>query len=177
MDHKPQAALDTLRSTQISTLPDDVAHQRLLMEARALAEEKHWDQALDLIAVDQLPDTQSLRAEIYWKSGNWPLAGQKAEELLGERWKDGPALAPEERQLAMRTAVAYSLANDEPSLERVRQRYGERMKTTPDASAFAVVTQRIDLQGFAFRDAAARIASIDTLKTFMKDLQSRAVTN
>ena len=37
------------------------------------------------------------------------------------------------------------------------------MKSSPDASAFAVVAQRIDFHGVAFRDAAAQIASIDTL--------------
>jgi hypothetical protein len=177
MDHKPQAVLDTLRSTEISTMPDEVAHQRLLMEARAMAELKEWNQALDLIAVDQQPDTVKLRAEICWQSGNWPLAAQKTEELLGDRWQNGPALSDEERQLVMRAAVAYSMANDETSLDRLRQHFTARMANTPDANAFAVVTQRIDLQGIAFRDAAAKVASIDTLKSFMKDLQGRPIAN
>ena len=71
MDQKPQQALDAIRTTQISTLPDDVNHQRLLLEARAFAALKQWDNALDLIAVDQAADTARLRADIYWESGNW----------------------------------------------------------------------------------------------------------
>ena len=173
MDHKPQAAIETLRTTRISTLPDDVNHQRLLLEARALAEEKQWDEALDLIAVDQAPDTMRLRSDIYWQSGNWAVAAQKAEESLGTRWSDATPLAPEERQEAMRAAVAYSLANDETSLERIRDHFAAKIKSSPDASAFAVVTQRIDMHGMAFRDAAAQVASIDTLQGFMKDLQTR----
>ena len=47
------------------------------------------------------------------------------------------------------------------------------MKVSPDASAFAVVTQRIDLHGLAFRDTARQVASIDTLQTFMKDFRKR----
>jgi len=171
MDHKPQAVLETLRSTQISTMPDEVQHQRLLMEARAMAELKQWDQALDLIAVDQQPDTQRLRADIYWRSANWPLAGKAAEDALGARFNDAAALSDQERQEVLRAAVAYSLANDEASLERLRTRFEAKMKASPDATAFAVLTQRIDLQGIAFRDAAARVASIDTLKMFMKDIQ------
>lgn len=177
LDHKPQAVIETLRNTQISSLPDDIAHQRLLMEARALAEQKRWDQALDLIAVDQAADTVRLRADIYWRSGNWSVAGQKSEESLGERWKDGPPLNDDERQQVMRAAVAYSLANDEPSLERLRAHFTGRMQQSRDGSAFAVVTQRIDLQGVAFREAAAKVASIDSLKTFMRDLQSRKIAN
>lgn len=167
MDHKPQAVLDTLRTTQISTLPDEVSHQRLLMEARALAEQKHFDRALDLIAVDQQADTIALRAEIYWKSGNWPVAGKMAEESLGERYKDAAPLTPNERQFVMRAAVSYSLAGDQTSLDRLRTNFGPKMQASPDSAAFAVVTERIDLQGVAFRDAAAKVASVDTLKQFM----------
>jgi len=183
MDQKPQKALDTIRSTQIATLPDDVNHQRLLLEARAFADLKQWDNALDLIAVDQAADTARLRADIYWESGNWGVAGQKAEELLGTRYGDAAPLTAGEREEVMRAAVAYSLANDETSLDRLRDHFGPKMKASPDASAFAVVAQPIDAHGAAFRDQAAQIASIDTLQTFMKDFRKRyasgplAVTN
>ena len=59
----------------------------------------------------------------------------------------------------MRAAVAYSLANDETSLDRLRDHFRPKMKTRPDASAFAAVSDRIDAHGAAFRDAAAQIAS------------------
>ena len=177
MDHKPQAAIETLRTTAISTLPDDVNHQRLLMEARALAEEKQYEQALDLIAVDQAADTVQLRADIYWQSGNWAAAGQKAEEALGPSWSDPKPLGGEQRQEVMRSAVAYSLANDETSLERLRDHFAAKMKASPDANAFAVLTQRIDMHGLDFRDAAAKVASIDTLQSFMKDMQKRQIAS
>ncbi|MDE2182233.1 MAG: hypothetical protein KGJ78_04365 [Alphaproteobacteria bacterium] len=173
MDHKPQDAIATLRSTQIAGLPDDVNHQRILLEARAMAQEKLWDQALDLISVDQAPDTEQLRADIYWESGNWAVSAQKAEAALGPRWSDATPLTPAERQQVMRMAVAYSMANDETSLERIRDHFGPKMNASPDASAFLVITQRIDLHGVAFRDAAAQVASVDSLTAFMKDLQKR----
>ncbi|HEY4943974.1 MAG TPA: hypothetical protein VII56_21270 [Rhizomicrobium sp.] len=173
MDQKPQNALDAIRGTQISTLPDDVNHQRLLLEARAFAALKQWNNALDLIAVDDAADTARLRADIYWESGNWAIAGQKSEELLGTRWSDATALNVADREEVMRAAVAYSLANDETSLDRLRDHFGPKMKASPDGSAFAVVAQRIDAHGVAFRDTAAQIASIDTLQTFMKDFKKR----
>jgi hypothetical protein len=71
----------------------------------------------------------------------------------------------------MRAAIAYSLANDQTDLERLRGHFAAKMKASPDASAFAVVTQDIDSQGTAFRDQAAQIASIDTLETFMQDFR------
>jgi tetratricopeptide (TPR) repeat protein len=171
MDKKPEDALSTLVGTRIAELPDDVNHQRMLLEARALAGLKRWDQALDMVAVDETPDARRLRADIYWESGNWPVAGQKSEELLGASFADAAPLSAEERNDVMRAAVAYSLANDQPSLDRIRTNFLPKMKASPDASAFAVVTQRIDAHGLAFRDAAAEIASIDSLKTFLADFR------
>lgn len=173
MDHKPKDALAALRSTDIAGLPDDINHGRVLLEARALAALKQWDQALDLIAVDEAADTRRLRADIYWESGNWPVAGQMAEGLVDQRWADTVPLTVDERQELMRAAIAYSLAGDEPSLDRLRAHFAPKMKTSPDASAFAVVTQNIDLQGVAFRDLAGKIASIDTLEGFMQDFKKR----
>ncbi len=173
MDHKPKDALEALRSTRIAGLPDDINHQRTLLEARALAALRQWDQALDMIAVDEQPDTRQLRADVYWESGNWAVAGQKAEELVGNRWSDANPLSSDERREIMRAAIAYSLANDQTDLERLRGHFAVKMKASPDASAFAVVTQDIDSQGTAFRDQAAQIASVDTLETFMQDFRKR----
>jgi hypothetical protein len=169
LDHKPQAALDTLHGTQISGLPDDVGHQRLLIEARAFAGLRQWDNALDLLDVDQAADTRALRADIYWQSGNWAVAGQKLEELLEARWSDAPPLTQTERSEVLRAAVAYSLADDETSLDRLRGHFGPKMAGTADANAFAVLAQNIDMHGASFRDAAAKIASVDLLTSFMKD--------
>jgi hypothetical protein len=155
----------------MSGLPDDVNHQRMLLEARSLAGLKRWDEALDMVAVDDNPDTQRLRADIYWESGNWAIAGQKAEAILDTAWSDPAPLTPAQRNDVMRAAVAYSLANDQTSLDRLRDRFQPKMKPSPDASAFNVVTQKIDAQGLAFRDAAAEIASVDTLKTFLADFK------
>jgi hypothetical protein len=75
--------------------------------------------------------------------------------------------------MVMRAAVAYSLANDEASLDRLRDHFGPKMKPSPDANAFSVVAERIDAHGVAFRDAAAQIAAVDTLQAFMKDFRKR----
>jgi hypothetical protein len=157
MDHKADKAVATIRDSQISGLPDQETHERMLLEARAFAALKQWDNALDLIAVDQADDTKRLRADIYWESGNWASAGQKSEELLGNRWSDvGPLSDVERSQLA-----------------RVRDHFAAKMKGTQDANLFQVLSADIDQHGLAFRDAAARIASLDTLEAFMKDFTRR----
>ena len=172
MDHKADKAVATIRDSQITGLPDDEMHNRLILEARAFAALKQWDNALDLIAVDQSDDTKRLRADIYWESGNWAVAGQKAEEMLDTRWSDATPLTDAERAGLMRAAVSYSLANDQVSLARLRAHFGPKMRGTPDGNMFAVLSSDIDQHGLAFRDAAAKIASVDTLESFMKDFAS-----
>src|SRR6201996_8347743 len=173
MDHKADKAVAAIRDSQITGLPDEEMHTRMLLEARAFAALKQWDNAIDLIAVDQSEDTKRLRADIYWESGNWAVAGQKAEEMLAGHDTDAAPLTEAERAGLLRATVAYSLANDETSLQRLRTRFAAKMKTTPDANIFAVLSERIDLHGLAFRDAAAKIASVDTLQAFMKDFAKR----
>ncbi len=73
----------------------------------------------------------------------------------------------------MRAAVAYSLANDETSLDRLRDHFGPKMKRAPTPPPFTVIADRIDAHGAAFREKAAEIASIDTLQTFMKDFRAK----
>jgi hypothetical protein len=171
MDKKPEQAADALRASTISGLPDDLNQQRMLLQARALAGLKEWEQAQDLLALDTSPDAQRLRADIYWESGNWAQAAANAEQLLGNRWQEATPLTDDERKEAMRAAVAYSLADNQAGLDRLRAHFMPKMQSSPDANAFAVVTQNIDMQGTAFRDAAGQVASIDTLQAFMKDFR------
>jgi len=173
MDHKPQLAVNVIRSSQITGLPQEEMQQRMLLEARAFAALKQWDNALDLIAVDESEDSRRLRADIYWESGNWAVAGQKAEELVAPRRADAGPLGAGDRAYVLRAATAYSLASDQASLDRLRGDFGARMKSTPDANLFAVLSANIEAQGLAFREAAARIAAIDTLKSFMQDFAKR----
>ncbi len=55
-----------------------------------------------------------------------------------------------DRAAVLRTAVAYSLANDAASVARMREHFAPKMKSTPDANLFAVLSADIDTHGLAF---------------------------
>ena len=59
------------------------------------------------------------------------------------------------------------------TIARLRSHFAEKMKNTPDANLFSVLSADIDQHGLAFRDAAAKIASVDTLQAFLKDFSKR----
>lgn len=174
LDHKFKESLATINETRQTRLPDELNEERRLLEARALAGMKQYDAAIDLIADDETPSAAKLRADIFWESSNWPIAGNRIEDLLGNRWNVSGPLTGEERGNVMRAAVAYSLAADQAGLDRLREHYGEKMGTSPDAKSFGVVSEPIERQGVAFRDLAKSIASVDTLQAFMTEFKKNA---
>ena len=176
IDQKPDQALATLRATKQNLLPEALAQRRMLLEARALADSKQYDNALDLLEGRKDGLSAKLRADVLWDAGRWPEAGAATETLLGQSWKQDGTLNEETRLLVMRGAISYSLAGDEDGLSRLRAKFGEAMSLSPDASAFAVVSEPIVEQGVAFREMTSRIASVDTLDRFLASLKTEEVT-
>ena len=177
MDNKPKDALTTLRSTMQNALPTDLAQSRQLLEARTFASLKKYDLALDLLSELDGPKVDDLRAEIYWESKNWEAAGQ-ASEAMADTATAGQApdlaLSDDVRFDIMRSAIAYAMGNDSKGLARLREKFGARMSTSVDASAFAVVSDPIETSGVAFRELANRIASINMIERFVNSLKDNS---
>jgi len=167
MNREPEKALQAIRSTRQTLLPERLNRHRRLLEARALADLKRYDHALELLAEDRRPDALALRADILWHAGSWQQAGTALEEHLGEVWREARPLSDTERFDVMRAAISFSLAGDETGLGRMRRKFSGKMSESPDADAFQIVTGRIDARGIEFRALASRLASVDTLQSFM----------
>jgi hypothetical protein len=76
----------------------------------------------------------------------------------------------------MRACVAYSLAGDAASLERLRTRYTPKMMNTPDAKAFVMLTNAPDVSSEDYRTFVKRLASVDTLDAFLADFKSKSAS-
>jgi hypothetical protein len=173
LDRKAEKALAAIRGSKQTRLPDELIAQRNLIEARALADLRLYDEAIDLIAADLTTEADRLRADVYWEAQRWPDAAAKAEAILAARYEGLTPLTNVERDDLMRACVAYSLAGDAASLERLRTRFGPKMAQSPDARAFAVVTQSPDVTGNDYKNLVKRVGSADTLSTFVQDFRAR----
>ena len=173
LDHQPTKALAAIRSSRQSRLPDELIVQRDLIEARALADTRNYDQALDLVASNLSPEADRLRADIYWDSQKWSDAASKTEALLGTRYNEATPLTDMERMDLMRACVGYSLAGDSGSLERLRARFDAKMSDTPDGKAFAMMTHAPDVSNDDYKSLVKRLASVDTLDAFLTEFKSR----
>ena len=169
MDRKPEEALRVLNRTRQASLPSTLTRQRNIVEARALTESGRPDLALELVRNMRGTDVDRLRADTFWAAESWRDAGDQLEAMHGSRWSDQIPLDELERRDILRAGIAYSLAGDQLSLERLQNKYMAKMADSPEALAFEVVTRPIQAQGVEFLEVANQLADVDSLETFLEE--------
>jgi tetratricopeptide (TPR) repeat protein len=172
LSRKPDRALQTLQTTRISDLPNELRNQRLLLEARALSDTGRHDLALEVVANLQGREVDRLRADVLWAARRWRETGEQIEKLYGERWREFAPLSESERADILRAALAYSLADDALGIDRFKQKYAAKMGEGPDKNAFAVAVDRKAVDSAEFAEIAKKISAADTLDSFLRDLRT-----
>ncbi len=175
-DRKPEEALRVLNLTRQASLPSTLERQRNIVEARALTASGRPDLALELVRNMRGSDVDRLRADTFWAAQSWREAGEQLEAMHGSRWSDTIPLDQTERRDILRAGIAYSLASDQLSLNRLQTKYIAKMADSPEASAFEVVTRPIDAQGVEFLEVANKLADTDTLETFLDEYRRQYMT-
>jgi tetratricopeptide (TPR) repeat protein len=173
LNRKPDRALATLQATRVADLSNDLRDQRLLLEARAISNLGRHDVALELIANINSHEAVRLRSDVLWAARHWREAGEQIELLYADRWRQFPPLNDGERSDILRAAIGYALGEESIGLARLREKYQAKFADGPDRRAFDVVTAPIGTNGVEFQDVAKKIASVDTLDTFLRDLRAR----
>lgn len=169
MDRKAEEALRVLNRTRQASLPSTLERQRNVVEARALTESGRPDLALELVRNMRGTDVDRLRADTFWAAESWREAGEQLEAMHGSRWSDNIPLDDLERRDILRAAIAYSLAGDQLSLQRLKTKYTNKMADSSEAFAFEVVTRPVSAQGVEFLEVANRLADTDSLETFLEE--------
>ncbi|WP_417670908.1 hypothetical protein [Roseibium sp.] len=176
IDRKPEEALRVLNLTRQASLPSTLERQRNIVEARALTASGRPDLALELVRNMRGSDVDRLRADTFWAAQSWREAGEQLEAMHGSRWSDNIPLDGLERRDILRAGIAYSLAGDQLSLNRLQTKYMPKMGDSPEAAAFEVVTRPIEAQGVEFLEVANRLANTDELETFMDEYRRQYMT-
>ncbi|HEY4920785.1 MAG TPA: tetratricopeptide repeat protein [Xanthobacteraceae bacterium] len=173
MDRKPDKALATLNATRTAELPNELRNQRLLLEARALADVGQHDVALEVIANIEGGEAIRLRSDILWAARRWRESAEQIELLYGDRWRDFRPLDDAERADVLRAALGYSLGDDKLGLDRFVGKYAAKMVEGPDRHAFEVLTTPETATSAEFREIARQVAATDTLEAFLRDMRGR----
>jgi len=173
MNRKPDRALAALRTTRTGDLSNELRAQRLLLEARALADRGRGPLALEIIEKDASREATRLRADILWQAKDWSAAAGQFEKLYGNRWKDFAPLTAAERADILRAAVGYALTDDAIDLARLRERYAAKMADGPERDAFDLVTGPAGAANVQFPTIASNVGSYDALDGLLRLMRER----
>jgi hypothetical protein len=172
MDRQPEAALNTLRSTRLSRLPEELIIQRRYLEARALGALGRTSHAFELLKGDDSAEASSLRADLACQAKDYENSAGYLEASAAARM--GPLLTPAVSQDLLRAALGYQLSGQDEKLRALATRFGARMRNGPDASAWAVVTNEVQADGgLGLRELASRLTQVDTMDEFLADFRAR----
>jgi hypothetical protein len=173
MDEKPLQALQTLETTYLPELPEDLRRARALLRARALSDLSRTDLALETIEGEPGSDAERLRADILWTGRRWREAGEAHEALVGDVWRRRAPLDDSARTDILRAAIAYGLAGETLGMERLRAKFAGPMAESVDARTFALLTQANAVRTAGFREIAQKATSAETLKAFLSEYRKR----
>ena len=146
MNRQPEQALDALNNSRTTLLPNAMAAQRRVIEARAWLGLSQYDHALEIIQGDKGADTDAIRAEVAWKKHDWSRRRLKpsSKSCLATRYKAPGPLNPQEEARLLRAAIAFSLAGDQTSLGRLRDRYNTFVAQAQQPDALRVALSSAD---------------------------------
>lgn len=167
LDRKPDKALEAIELTHAVDLPDELAARRRHLRARALSELDRSSEALAALAGDESRQADALRADIYWKAGDWANAARSYRRVADLFPEKGP-LPPEQARILLKLGTALSLAGDRAGLRDLADRHGRRMQGTPDEAAFRLVTAGQPAPDQSLQSIAAALAGVEAFQEHLR---------
>jgi hypothetical protein len=131
------------------------------------------DDALELLDKDNAPDALEARGEIAWQRKDWPKVGAILEGRLGDRWKSSQPLSVEEQGLLLRAGIAYSLADDNVGLARLRSHYAPLADAAPNPNALKVALAGVAAGPYAATDFVRAISDSDAFAGWVTAMKAR----
>jgi hypothetical protein len=170
MDRQPEAALQAIAESRTTVLPTALNLERRVIEARALMQIGRLEHALEVLGRDPSADAQTVRAEVYWKQGAWPLAGAALEQSLAGR--GGAALTAGEESRLLKAAVAYSLAGNEAALTRLRARFDGQIAQARAPDALRVALYGVDDEKLTAADLTRAVNEADAFAGWVGEMNA-----
>ncbi|TWB63528.1 tetratricopeptide repeat protein [Nitrospirillum viridazoti] len=174
LNNQPDKALAALDQSEVPGIPDTMAAERRLLRARALSRTDKGPEAVALLKQDNSRPANLMRIDIAWHAKQWPLAAQALADVIGPPPAAGQPIDPNVSRLVVNRAVALSLAQDLPGLQKLRADFGPSMDKGPDSNMFQVMTRPTEANGLL--DAATiqnQVKEIDLFKSFLDSYRTR----
>jgi tetratricopeptide (TPR) repeat protein len=173
LDKRPKDALAALTASTVDGIPPDLVLQRARLQARALADLGKPADAITAIAGDTSQEAGLLRAEIFWRGGDWANAALAFQALVPPPDPAGGKLTDDQARLVLSCAAALSMADDQRGLVAMARNYGPAMANTPLKDPFVLFTSPPDRQVTNMPGMATKIAQAQGFKTFIDSYKDK----
>jgi hypothetical protein len=151
---QPARALAAIRNTDGNNYPDEMLWDRHRVEAVALDQLGRTDEAL--AALQDVPDGEAIREEIYWRRRNWDALVAAAPPAPVRSGKFADVV----QARVLRYAIALAMLGREDGLARLHGQYSAAFAKLPTAAAFEALTATVGtLDPAAISAAMAAIPS------------------
>ncbi|MDH3235069.1 MAG: hypothetical protein OEQ29_16240 [Alphaproteobacteria bacterium] len=176
LDKKPAAAIEALRTSDVESMPPELALQRRRLRARALANVGQTGNALVLLGPDRSREAELLRADIHWKANAWKEAAAAYGRIAGRIPQNATALDDAQSRTVLAWAVTLALGGDGAGLKALRARFGKAMASGPYRATFQVIANEIEAGVPDFQKIAAKVSEVDAYQAFMTVYRRRIAT-
>ncbi len=129
---RPDRALDTLRKSDDPSFPDAMIAARKRVEAAALSQIGRIDEAMAVL--QDVPDADTLRAEILWKQRDWARYADATAAGLPKGALDSVGQA-----VVLRHAISLAMLGREEALASLYARYAGSFQGLPSAPVFEML--------------------------------------
>ncbi|MBN8648245.1 MAG: hypothetical protein J0L55_09845 [Caulobacterales bacterium] len=170
LDKKPEKALEALWSSRETQLPADLNDYRRLIEAVAMTDLGRHDNALELLEFTNSKDADRIRAELYWRKGDYANAAKYAWSTLPAPAKQ---LDPISAGEVLRAAIAKSLAGDRQGVKVLANGYGAAMQNSAFKDAFNVVNSTEIPSAAQIKAAMASVQGSSPFGNLLKNIRGQ----
>ncbi len=174
LDKQAEQALEAIENSHVAEMPLDLASERRLMRARALAQLQQTDAALALIDGDDSPAAVRLRGEIKWQMRDWAGAAKELDKQIPQKPPSRPLSATESEKVAD-LAMALTLADDRVRLMSLNKRYKNAMAGSEHAELFKLLADGVDPNGP--RSIADGLDQVEAAQAFMSSYEAMKQKN
>lgn len=173
LNQQPALALAALKNSDVGGLPADLARQRELLRARALADLGQADAGLKLLAAENGDDANLLKAEIQWRKQDWGGAAEALSRTIHVPDNNGTQMSPAMRQRVLQWVTALRLSDQRRDIAQVRRDFLPYMNATPEFDAFNLLTNRTAAGLIDMASVEEQIKQAENFRSFLGEYKTR----
>lgn len=172
LNQQPALALAAIKGSEAPGLPADLARQRELLRARALADLGQAEAGLKMLAAENGDEANLLKAEIQWRQQNWAGAAEALSRAIHVP-DEGTQMSAAMRQRVLQWVTALRLSDQRRDIAQVRRDYLPYMNATPEYDAFNLLTNRTAAGLIDMAAVEEQIKQAENFRSFLGEYKTR----